>query len=76
MTTRCWTAALALAATSAGAGAYLFGDSACVIDGDTIELDRAHVRIWGIKASDRPGRDTVPTLAVKVVQVVLDLPAP
>lgn len=48
------TVAAALAAISAGAGAYLLRDSARVIDGDTIDVDRARVRIWGIDAPDRP----------------------
>lgn len=53
-TLRILTAAVALAATGAGAGAYLLRDSARVIDGDTIQLDRVSVRIWGIEAPDRP----------------------
>lgn len=53
-TRRIFTAAVALAATSAGAGTYLLRDSARVIDGDTIQLDRTRVRIWGIEAPDRP----------------------
>lgn len=54
MTLRHWIAAAALTATSIGAGAYLLRDGTRVIDGDTIDVDRARVRIWGIDAPDRP----------------------